>query len=167
MDGNSPSALWVLQMAYQTLQSPDPSGKHVFFTDNFYTRHRLAQALKKITDGEARLIGTVKFTNVNAANRFHLKNAIELLKDRPHGSWALVHAYDKVPNYDHQLQRSHAAAQRRVEKNNRTPFIPPMDLTAENCGYTVLKDSKVVIFCTNDLSATPSYTAVTRKPLEQ
>ena len=55
VDGNSPSALWVLQMAHQTLQFPDPSGKRVFFTDNFYTRHRLAQALKKITDGEARL----------------------------------------------------------------------------------------------------------------
>ncbi len=155
VDGNSPSALWVLQMAHQTLQSADPSGKRVFFTYNFYARHRLAQALKKITDGEARLVGTVKFTNVDATNSFHLKNAIELMKDKPRGSWALVHAYDKVQNYE-QLQRAHAAAQRRLEKNNRTPFIPPMELTAEKCGYVFLKDSKVVILYTNDLSTTPS-----------
>lgn len=36
------------------------------------------------------------------------------------------------------------------------PFIPPMELIAEKCGYVVLKDSKVALFYTNDLSTTPS-----------
>ena len=47
IDKNSPSALWVLQMAHQTKTWPDPSGKRIFFTDNFYTRHTLASSLKK------------------------------------------------------------------------------------------------------------------------
>ncbi len=68
-----------------------------------------------MTDGEARMIGTVRFTNVDATNRFHLKNTIELMKNKPHCSWALVCTYDKVPKNE-QLQRAHAAAQRRLKK---------------------------------------------------
>jgi hypothetical protein len=94
-------------------------------------------------------------TSIDATNRFHLKNAIELMKDKPPGSWALVCAYVKIPNYE-QLQRAHAAAQRMLEKNSRTPLIPPMELIAEKCGYVVVEYSNVVIFHINDLSATPS-----------
>jgi hypothetical protein len=155
VNGESASAIWVLQMVHQTLQFPTPSSKRYFFSNKFYTRHTLAQALKKITDGEARLMGSVRFTNVDATNRFHLKNAIEALKNSPRGSWSLVRAYDKGPNYD-QLQRSHAAAQRPLQKEQRTPFVPPMELIAEKCGYIVFKDSKVVVFYTNDLASTPS-----------
>ena len=90
VDKDSPSALWILQMAQQTKLHPDPSGKGVFFTDNFYTRHVLATELKNKTDGEARLCGTVKFTKVDATNRTHLVKAIYSLKNSPHRSWKLV-----------------------------------------------------------------------------
>ena len=33
---------------------------------------------------------------------------------------------------------------------------PPIEIVAENSGYIVLKDSKIVTFCTNDLATTPS-----------
>jgi len=68
---DSPSSLWVLQMAHQTKMCPDPSGGRVFFTDNFYTHHPLATALKLMTDGEARMIGTVRSTLVDATNRYY------------------------------------------------------------------------------------------------
>ncbi len=79
--GKSASALWVLQMAHHTKQCQDPSGKRVFFMDNFYTHHTLALSLKKISDGEAHLCGNVQFTNVDATNRYYLKTAIEDLNE--------------------------------------------------------------------------------------
>ncbi len=79
----SASALWVLQMEHHTKQCQDPLGKRVFFMDNFYTRYTLALSLKKISNGEAHLCGTVWFTNVDATNWYYLKTAIEDLKDKP------------------------------------------------------------------------------------
>ena len=55
IDRDSPTALWIFQMAYQTKMCQDPNGKRVFFTDNFNTRHILEKLLKDITDGEARI----------------------------------------------------------------------------------------------------------------
>ena len=73
LDLLSPSATWLLMMSHLTKTFPDPSGRRVFFTDNFYTRHSLADKLKSMTDGEACIIGTVKFTNVDGTNRmFHV-----------------------------------------------------------------------------------------------
>ena len=68
VDKDSPTTLWILQMAHQTKILPDPNGKRLLFVDNFYTRHLLAQELKRITDGKVRVIGTVKFTNIDATN---------------------------------------------------------------------------------------------------
>jgi hypothetical protein len=45
--GESASALWVLQVAYHTKHYQHPSGKRVFFMDNFYTHHTLGLSLKK------------------------------------------------------------------------------------------------------------------------
>jgi hypothetical protein len=119
--GESASALWVLQMAHHTKQHQDPSGKRVFFMDNFYTRHTLGMLLKKITDGEAHLCETVQFTNVDATNRYYLKTTIKDLKDKPRGSWFLVRAYNKTPNYD-QLQWGHTAQQHRLPKATENSF---------------------------------------------
>ena len=115
--GESASALWVLQMSHHTKQYQDPSGKRVFFMDNFYTRHTLGLSLKKITDGDAHLCGTVRFTNIDGTNWYCLKTAIKDLKDKPRGSWFLVRAYNKTPNYN-QLQRAHAAQQCRLPKQS-------------------------------------------------
>jgi len=155
VDKDSPTALWILQMAHQTKLYPDPSGKRVFFTDNYYTRHTLAKELKAITDNEARLCGTVKFTNVDSINRAHLTEAISLMKDATRGSWKLVQAYDKIPDLD-KLRRKHIAAEKKKPASQRTQFVPPTELVAENAGYIVWKDSKLVVFYTNDLASTPS-----------
>jgi hypothetical protein len=49
---------------------------------------------------EARLCGTVKFTNVDATNQQNLAQGISMMKDAPRESWTLIGVYDKVPNLD-------------------------------------------------------------------
>jgi hypothetical protein len=44
---SSSSALWSLQMLHQTHKQKDPSGKRHLYMDNFYTRHYLAEKVKK------------------------------------------------------------------------------------------------------------------------
>jgi hypothetical protein len=39
--------------------------------------------------------------------------------------------------------------------NAATLFIPPLENPAKNCGYIVFKDSKIVLFYTNDLAEDP------------
>jgi hypothetical protein len=116
---DSPSALWLLMMGHQTKTHKQPDGKkRVFFTDNFYTQHNLAATLQKFTDGESKMIGTVKFTNVDGANQHHLSKAMELMKDAQRGEWMLVRAYHKHPDYD-KLQRDHSNQQRCLEVTQR------------------------------------------------
>jgi hypothetical protein len=93
----------------------DPNHKRVIFCDNFYTRHTLATLLKKITDGEAHLVGTCHFNSVDAMTRFYLKQAIEDLKNKPRRSWVLLRAYDKVDNYD-SLKQQHTKQQNCLQK---------------------------------------------------
>jgi sporulation protein YlmC with PRC-barrel domain len=156
IEKKSASALWICQMAHQTKLYPAPNkGNRVFFTDNFYTRHILALVLKSVTDDEARIIGTVKFTNVDSTNRTFITLALEQMKDAQRGSWKLVRAYDKVDDLDKQ-RKQHAYSQRKLNKETRTQFVPSHQKPADCAGYIIWKDSKIVIFYTNDLSSTPS-----------
>ena len=109
---NTPSALWVCMMGHQTATCKQPNGgKRYFFCDNFYTRHTIGKALNAFTDGESRVIGTVKFTNVDATNRHYLSKAIELMKDASRGTWMLVRAFTKNPEYE-RLHNQHSSQQR-------------------------------------------------------
>ena len=142
---DTPSALWICMMGHQYATYKN---KRYFFTDNFYTRHILAHKMYEFADKDVHLIGTVKFTNVDATNRYYLSQAMERMKDTARGSWCLVQAYHKHPDYE---RRRNAHRQSR----SRTPFIPPLDNPAEKAGYIVFKDSKLVLFYTNDLFANP------------
>ena len=114
---DTPSALWICMMGQQTKNFKQPGeGKRYFFTDNFYTRHIVAERLQKFTDNEAYLIGTLKFTNVDATNRYHLSRAMETLKDAPRGTWCLVQAYNKNPNYE-RLRNQHR------QQRHSAPFV--------------------------------------------
>ena len=72
---------------------------NTIFCENFYTRHTIADALNGFTDGESYIIGTVKFTNVDGTNHHHLSKAIEMMKDTARGTWMLVQAFNKHPEY--------------------------------------------------------------------
>jgi Transposase IS4 len=86
IEKGSPTALWIMMMAHQTKIFCDQSNRQVFFMD-YYTQHILARALKFVTQGEARVVGTSKFTNVDATNRPFLTKAIASMKNEKHGTW--------------------------------------------------------------------------------
>ncbi|KUF92473.1 Ankyrin repeat domain-containing protein 13A [Phytophthora nicotianae] len=60
VDPKTPSALWLAMIAHQTLLLPAENGRRLLVSDNFYTRHTLAKAVLAITDGETRMLGTVR-----------------------------------------------------------------------------------------------------------
>ncbi len=74
------------------------------------------------------------------------------MKNANRGEWVLVQAYNKHPEYE-RLRNQHTAQQRRL--NSRSPFIPPLDHVADNSRFIIFKDSKVVVFYSNDLLETP------------
>ena len=111
------------------------------FTDNFYTRHVLGAALKLASDGEVKLIGTCRFNFIDAINRVRVKEALEVLKDKPRGDWRLVRAYDKPADWDTRREN--------YQENH------PESCVHENAGYCIWVDKKPVIFYSNDLFLTP------------
>ena len=143
IDKDSASALWMLQLGHCTKVLKDPCGKRWFFTDNFYTRHLLANGLNTFTNGEGKLIGTIKFNTVNGINRPGLKTAYAKLEKAARGSWCLVRAYNTNKSIEN------------IRKKQRALFFPGDDSIAKDSGYIVMKDSKIVTFYTNDLSKTP------------
>lgn len=155
VDINSPTALWILQVAQQVKMDDATCKKRVLFTDNFYTRHTMAKELNTYTDGKVFLVGTVKFTNVDAINRIYLSMAIQEMKNEPRGTWMLVRAYNKTKNTD-ELRKKHNIEMKSKPINERVPFTPSADTVATKSGYVIWKDSKIVIFYSNDLKATPS-----------
>ena len=152
---DSASAMWILQMAHQCKMRRDRSGKRVFFCDNYYTRHHLATALKKITDGEAVLVGTVKYNIVDGTNRVYLKQAINMIEKEKRGAWLLVRAYECHPDLEKLRYRWNQDQQKKPPKR-RKPFVCPTDILADKAGYIVWKDKNTVVFYTNDLLQTPS-----------
>ena len=154
---DSPSALWTCMMSHATKKSEDPSGERVYFMDNFYTRHVLAKKVKSMTDGEARIIGTVKFTNIDGINRVCVKSALTKMKTVDRGTWCVVPAYN-CPDNINELKRKHTNDMKKLDAKNRTPFIYPREKhqKEENAGYILWKDSKIVTFYSNCLKSTPS-----------
>jgi len=74
--------------------------KRLVVTDNFYTRHTLAVAVNKFTDGEVLMLGTVKLNLIDAVNKHNVVKALDMLKDASRGTWYLVAAYDRHPDFE-------------------------------------------------------------------
>ena len=96
-----------------------------FFSDNYYTWHVLAKCLKSMTDGKARVIGTVKYTNIDATNHFYLTKAIQQLKDADRCSWKLVQAYDKNTEIE-KLWRKHSNVMKRINSEPEDSICAPI-----------------------------------------
>ena len=58
------------------------------FCDNLYTRHLMATHIKKLSDGEVRIIGTCRFNFVDKWNKPLVRQAMTSLagKDVPRGT---------------------------------------------------------------------------------
>ncbi len=123
-------------------------------TDNFYTRHQLANAILQFTDGDVRILGTVRMNYVDSVNNGNVKKAVQLLKDQPRGTWYLIAAYNRDPNYNKEKKRQQAETWKRKKDGNdanASAFIPARGEKGKKAGYIVWLDSKSVIFYTNDL----------------
>ena len=109
----------------------------------------MAAKVEQLSEGEICMTGTCKFTNMDAMNRVLFKEGIEMLKDKPRGSWVLTRMYNNTNQYDD------------VWKKSADPCIKnwidiPDEMVQKNSGFIIFKDNKVVVFYTNDFKFTPT-----------
>ncbi|EGZ23243.1 hypothetical protein PHYSODRAFT_487456, partial [Phytophthora sojae] len=76
-------ALWMAMIAHQTKLFPAPSQRRLLVCDNFYTRHDLANAVLALTNGEVRMLGTIRRDWVGRLNKAAVRLSMSLL------TWAL------------------------------------------------------------------------------
>ena len=74
----------------QTYIQPDPSGKRMFVMDSFYGRHKVADVTKIVTNGEARVICTMKLLFVNSGDKSLVKYVLNHIKKLSQGTWFLL-----------------------------------------------------------------------------
>jgi len=129
VDRDSSSALWVMMMTHLVAACKDQDADFWFFTDNFYTRHKLGKALKFVTDGRATLTGTMKYTNMILEDRVRIKEASFRVEAEGRGSWLLVQAFER--------------------DDSGELFV------GKDAGYVVVMDKRPVVFYSNDLGQTP------------
>ena len=80
-------------VSHQHQKMKSPTSKRVCFMDNFYTRHELAQRVMAMTNGEVRIVGTVRLNFVDVHNKKIVNQAIDILKTLPKHAWVLTRAY--------------------------------------------------------------------------
>lgn len=109
------------------------------------------------TDGEVRLTGTMRLNFVDSLNKPNVMKAIEMLKDKPRGSWILIAVRESLSSNELKvLKQQHKQQESKKPRRIQTPFAAPEPRLAENSGYVVFVDSKIVLFYSNDLHETPS-----------
>ena len=102
----------------------------------------------EISDGDVRMTGTCKFSNIDAINRPAILDGIQLLKNKPRGAWLLTRTYSNNKEYDKFRKRS-------PDPNVQSFRIIDDNLIQKNSGFIMFKDAKIVVFYSNDLAATP------------
>ena len=148
IERNSASALWLCQLVHQSQSYRPPNTYRVTFSDSFYTRPRLAEKLFQISDGDIKMTGTCKYTNMDAINRPVILECVKQLEDQPRGTWLLGRSYSFSKDYDKNRKKSNDEA-------IRTYRNIPDSMIQSNSGFIFFKDAKVVVFYTNDLKETP------------
>ena len=148
IERNSASALWLCQLVHLSQSYRPPNSYRVTFSDSFYTRPRLAEKLFQISDGDIKMTGTCKYTNMDAINRPVILECVKKLEDQPRGTWLLGRSYSFSKEYDKNRKKSNDEAI-RTYKNI------PGSMIQSNSGFIFFKDAKVVVFYTNDLKETP------------
>src|SRR5687768_13008180 len=76
-----------------------------------------------------------------------------MLDKMEQGEWILVQAFDKVGKLK-KLQSKHASRQKKLPGKAKVPFHHPT--TNVSSGYILWKDSKTMIFNSNNLVEIPS-----------
>ncbi|RLN93793.1 hypothetical protein BBJ28_00025481 [Nothophytophthora sp. Chile5] len=128
-------------MGHQTKLFQSRDGRRLMVSDNFYTRHLLAKALLKFTDGEVRTLGTVRLNLVDKWNKVKLTEATKRVEGMDRGSWELVAAVDAEVGWKRK-QDEHKKAQKHLPKEQQTPYNATVAISPR-AGYIVLKDKRV------------------------
>ncbi|GMF31034.1 unnamed protein product [Phytophthora fragariaefolia] len=148
------SVLWVAMWGHLTKTYPAPNQRRLLVCDNLYTRHNLTKTLTTFTDGEMKMLGTIRIVLQGKWMAERLEAAKERMDNAERGASELHAALD-VPSDWEKLQGKHKRAQKKLPTHLQTPYIPPASI-ASNAGYIVFRDTKTVIVYSNDLAGTPS-----------
>ena len=105
---------------------PNKGNKRYIFTDNFYTRHKLAKKILVASEYETVSIGTVRANFIDLLYKPMVQSAMNELSNKPRVRWRLVTVPSKT-----------------------TGTVTNRDTTTDCCGYIVWKDNKTIIFYTN------------------
>ncbi|RLN49201.1 hypothetical protein BBJ28_00014775, partial [Nothophytophthora sp. Chile5] len=150
---DSATALWLAMIGHQTRLMQSPTGRRLLICENFYTRHVFAKAVLAFTDGDVKVLGTVRMDLVDRWNKPELKEAFKRVHARQRGAWELVGAVDPDPEWE-KRQQEHRQEQSKLPPQQRTKFKPQL-MASPNAGFIVFLDKQVVVFYTNDLAKTP------------
>lgn len=112
VDPKAAAALWVAMIAHQTKLHQSTTGRRLVVSDNVYTRHALARAVFEMTDGDVRMLGTVRQDWVGRLNRVAVGDSMKRVAQMPRGSWELIAAVDS------ELDSKQARAAHARRKNN-------------------------------------------------
>ena len=77
-------------MSMHTYIKPDPSGNRMFFMDSFYGIHKVEDVTKIVTNGEERVICTMKLLFVNRGDKYLVKYVLNHIKKLSQGTWFLL-----------------------------------------------------------------------------
>jgi len=144
------TVLWAAMIAQQNQRCRAPFKKRVVVMDNFYTSVGLARTLDQLTDGEIKIIGTIKMNMVQGINRENVKQAETLMKNGDAHEWYLIRAYHKRALAPSKKRKSSGKSGSSASKATFEWVVTP------NTGFIVWKDKKDVIFLSSDLRQTPS-----------
>lgn len=78
---SSASALWCSKLDHQPHNHPCSEHGRLVVRDKFDTRHVTARQVHKLTDGETKIISTVKFNDIHGLKQAAVNSAIEIVKE--------------------------------------------------------------------------------------
>ena len=91
---SSASTLWTAMVAHQSKALNSPSKKRICYMDNFYTRQDMSSSIHQVTDGEMKVIGTVRRNYIDAVNKPFVERAYKIIEKGRRNDWILVHAHE-------------------------------------------------------------------------
>ena len=113
----------------------------------------MARALLEFTDGEVRMLGTVRVQLIDKWNKAAVIESVGRLQDSERGNWELIAAVDASSDQE-KLRAAYMRAQSKIPKNERLPYSG-ITTFSPRAGILSLK-IKNVIFYTNHISSTPT-----------
>ena len=84
------SCQWVTQMSLQTCKDNEYTGKRLFVMDNFYGRHQVGSILKHVTNGQFKILTTIKLLFINKDDKLYAKKIIKYCSKAHQGTWFLL-----------------------------------------------------------------------------